>query len=309
MNSGFYRQVAALALIAISVFAAFPTLSSDTAKPPSGLKLGARVDAAPLSSRQSGRWTGYTIDLCRRIFDRYQREYARLYEAADSGASVAIRQPDFIETSPVERIDALEKGRIDMMCGATTVTISRMRRVDFTLLTFVSGAGIMKKAGTDVSLLGSAGRKKRRNPIVVYVGCTDQMEYEDCTTTENWISSRFGSAIVPLPKENHIKAFEALREDEADFYVADRVILANRLDSLEAPDNFVLAPAFLTFEPYAIALAKGNDLLLNTANSVIAELYRNAANKGGINEIYDNYFKLEKGEMLKMMYRLQALPD
>ena len=36
--------------------------------------------------------------------------------------------------------DAIESGKIDILCGATTKTLGRSERVGFTQLTFVTGA-------------------------------------------------------------------------------------------------------------------------------------------------------------------------
>jgi hypothetical protein len=42
-----------------------------------------------------------------------------------------------------ERITAVEDGDIDIECGATTVTLSRRERVDFTLMTFITGSAVL----------------------------------------------------------------------------------------------------------------------------------------------------------------------
>ena len=65
-------------------------------------------------------------------------------------------------------------------------------------------------------------------------------------------------------------------------------------------------PPLSISEPYAIA--KRNDLLLHSANSTLARLYRNADKEDGISGIYSNHFENEQSNMLKTMYRLQALP-
>ena len=281
-------------------------LAGSPPKPPQDLLFGARQDAAPLSYRDGDDWKGYTIDLCKLILDRYIQVYKASSHFVSNGSTAS--KAENIDFRPIlagERMAKLVSGDIDVMCGATTVTVNRMERVDFTLLTFVSGTGIMKKRSTNSSILANPGKRSGNNPTISFVGCSKEMNYPDCTTTHDWITRRFGSAITRLPKETHNQAFEALAEDEADFYVGDRVILANTLKSLDNETSYQLAPGFLTFEPYAIAIRKGNDLLLYAANAALAELYRESAK---INKLYHNYFDTEQSDMLKAMYRLQAIP-
>ncbi len=278
------------------------------AKPPTELVFGARVDAAPLSFRRSGQWKGYSVELCEKIFHRYVKMYRDSLSQRDN-EDIGRLEPKFVPVIAAERIDRLADGSIDAMCGVTTITVQRMKQVDFSFLSFVSGAGIMKKTQTNSRVLVTPGEEEQ-SPKVTYVGCTEDMQYSDCTTTDNWVANRFGRAISPIPRKSHDEAFEALKNDEAEFYVGDRVILAHRLRRLNQEkfgdsDAYTLAPGFLNYEPYAIALSKGNDLLAFAANATLAELYRS----GEIGRIYDNYFDTEQSRLLKSMYQLQAIPE
>ena len=294
----------------ISILSSQAVADNHLPKAPDQLKFGARVDAAPLSYKDGEDWKGYSIDLCRFIFTKYQEEYANLPadQRLDSNQSAGT-QLTFIPVLAPERMDYLKEGNIDILCGATTVTVNRMRHVDFTLLTFVSGTSIMKKKGTDSSSLVSSVKNGGGGAKITYVGCTEEMEFFDCTTTGNWVTNQFGSAIKPIPKRSHTEAFNALDKGEAQFYVGDRVILENKLRTVSNSSDFVLAPTFLTFEPYAIAIAKGNDLLLHSANSTLARLFRNAGAANGIDTIYFNHFNNDQSEMLKKLYQLQSIPE
>ena len=294
----------------ISIFSSPCIASNHIPKAPSQIKFGARVDAAPLSYKEGENWMGYSIDLCKLIFKRYQEDYTNSPESQNSVSyQPQGNLPEFNPVQAAERMDFLKNGRIDILCGATTVTIARMRYVDFTLLTFVSGVSLMKKKETDSSLLFNAKGNNKEGAKITYVGCTEDMEFIDCTTTDSWLTNRFGSAIKPVPKKTHAAAFSALEKGEAQFYAGDRVILENKLRNMPNSSDFDLAPTFFTFEPYAIAIAKGNDLLLRSANSTLAKLYRNKGKPGGIDDIYFNHFTNEQSEMLKKMYQLQAIPE
>src|SRR5215831_19267864 len=84
------------------------------------LRVAYRTDSRPFSYLDAqGRPIGYTIELCERI--------ARSLEAQ---LNVALT----IKWVPVDertRFDAIVNGTADMECGSTTVSLSRMKIVDF----------------------------------------------------------------------------------------------------------------------------------------------------------------------------------
>jgi ABC-type amino acid transport substrate-binding protein len=305
-----FPLVTAIAVTGLTATASSPGYAEHhLPKAPSDLIFGARVDAAPLSYRDDTDWRGYSIDLCNQIFATYRENYASLHDDQKLPPERPVSaQPNFLEVSAVDRIDSLSKRKIDILCGATTVTLARMKHANFSLLTFVSGASIMKKKSTDSRILLHSGKEPGEGAKVTYVGCSKDMKFLDCTTTGNWVRDRLGSAVITLPKKSHGEAFEALQTDEAQFYIGDRAILEFRLRSLAGEGaNYELAPSFLTYEPYAIAIAKDNDLLLYSANATLARLYREADSDAGINAIYSLHFANRQSEMLQSMYRLQAL--
>ncbi len=69
---------------------------------------------------KEGKPIGYSIDLCKRIV---------------AGVKSAIGKEVNVEYIPVtanSRFDALVENKIDILCGSTTKTLSRSKRVDFT---------------------------------------------------------------------------------------------------------------------------------------------------------------------------------
>ena len=112
-------------------------------------RTGYRTDARPLSFEKDGKAQGYSVDFCQRI-------------------AVAVREhlqlPDmkvtFVPVSSDGRFDAVVDGDIDIECGATTVTLGRLERVDFTLMTFVTGGTILSMAANRVAHLEDLAGKR-----------------------------------------------------------------------------------------------------------------------------------------------------
>ena len=100
------------------------------------LRVAYRINSRPFSYVDAqGRPLGFTIELCERI--------ARSLEAQ---LNVALT----IKWVPVDertRFDAIVNDTADMECGSTTVSLSRMKIVDFSSVVFADSTGILVKSG------------------------------------------------------------------------------------------------------------------------------------------------------------------
>src|SRR5262245_64689807 len=112
------------------------------------LRIAYRADSRPFSYVDAqGRPVGYTIELCERI--------ARSLEAQ---LNVALR----IKWVPVDqrtRFDAIVNDTADMECGSTTVSLSRMKIVDFSSVVFADSTGVLVKSGKDLFTFDNMGAK------------------------------------------------------------------------------------------------------------------------------------------------------
>ena len=96
-----------------------------------------RSDAAPFSFvDESKQPMGFSIDLCRRIVASIAQQLG-----------VEGMQIQWVPVTTQDRMEAVEKGKADMECGSTSVTLSRMKRVNFSTYIFVDGTGLLVKTG------------------------------------------------------------------------------------------------------------------------------------------------------------------
>ncbi len=109
-----------------------------------------RTDAAPFSFEDNKKQvTGYSVDLCRRVVGAIERQLG-LSELKIKWVPVTVQN----------RFDAVAKGQADMECGSSTVTLSRMKTVDFSSFIFVDGTGLLVKATQAAASLGDFSGKK-----------------------------------------------------------------------------------------------------------------------------------------------------
>ncbi|MGW8182183.1 MAG: transporter substrate-binding domain-containing protein, partial [bacterium] len=134
-----------LTIIFIGVFSATPLSAQDlegtlkTIQESGKIRIGYRNSLPPMSFlNQDGVPSGYSIDLCNRIAAEVKNKI---------GGDMSV---EYIPVTAEDRFEALATNRIDILCGATTTTLSRRELVDFTQLIFVTGGSYMALKGRDI---------------------------------------------------------------------------------------------------------------------------------------------------------------
>ncbi|HYB44871.1 MAG TPA: amino acid ABC transporter substrate-binding protein, partial [Candidatus Methylomirabilis sp.] len=147
-----------------------PTL--DKIKTSGAISIGFREASIPFSFLDKDKKpAGYSIDLCLRASTAIQRRLG-LKEL----------NVKWVPVTPSSRIPELIRGTIDIECGSTTITFSRMAQVDFSFLTFVDGASLLATAESKVKGVGDLGGKR----VAVIPG----------TTTENALAAAMQKSLV-----------------------------------------------------------------------------------------------------------------
>ena len=124
-------------LVAGAATAASPTL--DRIKASGTITFGYRDGAAPFSAKQrNGQVRGYSVELCEKV-------------AAAVGRTLGLANLKVV-WKPVDsetRITDVVANKVDAECGTTTITLSRMEKVDFSVPIFVDGGSALVRTGSD----------------------------------------------------------------------------------------------------------------------------------------------------------------
>jgi ABC-type amino acid transport substrate-binding protein len=264
--------------------AASPAL--DRIKEKGAITFAYRDGAAPFSFKdREGRIRGYSVDLCIRVAMAMQR-------------ALAMKELK-IEWLPVEastRLDAVASGKADAECGTTTITLTRMETVDFSLPIFVDGGGVLVRAKSKLSRLRNLKGKR----IAVIGG----------TTTEQALTRALSAAEAPailVPVKDGTEGMALLSQGKVDGYASDRVVLAGLRMRSSAPDELEFVSGDFSFEPYGLVLPRNDPDFRLAVNRALANLYRN----GDIDPIYQRWLgNLGKpGTLLHAMFYLNTLPE
>lgn len=251
------------------------------------IALGYRDSSVPFSFVGSAKEpVGYSVDLCRRVVEDLRSEL-----------KLPDLQPRWVPVSVETRVRALLDGTIDLECGSTTNTLSRQERVDFSLTTFITGASLLALAGSNVGDQLGAIR------IAVIPGTTTEQ------MVKNAIASMGATAAEAklVAVSDHAQGLAAVVERHAEVYATDRAILMGLVASASDPRQFVLLDRYLSYEPYALMLRRGDPEFRLAVNRTLARLYRS----GQVVDIYRRWFGQwgNPSPLTLGMYAVEGLPE
>jgi len=245
-----------------------------------------RTDALPFSFEDAEKKpAGYMVDLCRSVVGVIERQIG-----------VTPLQVKWVPVTTQTRFTAIGSGQADMECGATSVTLTRMKEVAFSSLTFVDGTGLLvRKSTTGTSLMDLASKK-----IGVIAGTSNER-----ALAEAMKSKMVTATVVPVTsREDGLAQLEA---GNIDAFANDRVLLVGLASKAKDPKALALLGDPLSYEPYAIVLPRGDWALKQAVDSALAQIYRSSA----LPDIYNRWFGAlgRPSPVLEVMFALGRIPE
>jgi glutamate/aspartate transport system substrate-binding protein len=250
------------------------------------LAIAYRTDAAPFSSvGADSRPVGYTIDLCQRVAESIRRQL----DLSDLNIK-------WVPVTTQTRLTAVASGRADLECGSTTVTVSRMRSVDFSSIVFVDGTGLLIKTSNPAKGIADLAGKK----IGVIPGTSNERALDLA------LKSREVAATVTRVA-NRPDGLAQLEAGSIDAFASDRMLLVGLARNASNASSLTLLTETLSYEPYAIVLPRGDWALRQAVNGALAQIYRS----GAATEIYGRWFGAfgRMSPLMEAVYQLGALPE
>ncbi|MBK9245467.1 MAG: amino acid ABC transporter substrate-binding protein [Burkholderiales bacterium] len=244
-----------------------------------------RTDAAPFSFEDNQQPVGYSIDLCRRVVGALEQQLG-----------VKELKVRWVPVTLQNRFETVARGQADLECGASSVTLGRMREVDFSSFTFVDGTGLLVKGSLAAKGLGDLGGKR--------IGVIGGSSNEKALTAA--LKARVVNATV-VPVSSRDDGLAQLEDGRIDAFASDRVLLIGLAGKAKDPKSLALLADALSFEPYAIVLPRGDWQMRLAVNSALAQIYRS----GAIGEIFGRWFGAfgRPGPLVETTFLFGALPE
>jgi ABC-type amino acid transport substrate-binding protein len=287
-RSRWFRAVLVAALLTVTQFAGLASAGTiDKIRTDQAIRIAYRDDARPFSYKEpnGAEPTGYVVNLCK----------AAAKHLADQ-LGVPSLKVVYVPVTAANRFEAIEHHDADLLCEPTSATLARRKIVDFSIPTFIDGASLLTSDMTLHHLEDLAGHK-----IGVLAGTTTE------DVLRGLLKGRSISAEV-VPAKTHDQGLASLEDGETSAYFGDRSILIFLIkDRSKAPEKLEILEDYLTVEPYALALAHGDEDFRLAVDTALSHIYRS----NEIIAIYDKSFggKLKRSDLMDALYVVSGLPD
>jgi ABC-type amino acid transport substrate-binding protein len=249
------------------------------------ITLGYRTDSPPFSfTGPDSQPAGYSVDLCKRVATSIEQQL--------KVGSLAVK---WVPLTASNRFDQVASGAVDLECGNSSATLSRMERFDFSNLIFVDGGSVLVLAETSIARLADLAGKN----VGVVTG----------TTTEQSLKAALKDKLIDakvVAVKDEAEAMAALQAKKIDGYAADRMKLVALVLLGKTDTKFRLVNDEFSFEPYALTMRRDPAFRL-AVNRALSQIYRS----GTIEEVFNRWLAPlgKPGPILAAMYYLNATPE
>ena len=228
---------------------------------------------------------GYSIDLCKRVI-------ARIGQVVGN----ADLKVQWIAGSTAERLQMVRSGKADLDCANTTQTLGRLANVDFSSLIFIDAGGVMIRADSSFNSMADLDGKK----IAVLKDTTTEARL-NAIVQKHLVNTR----VVKVGDAN--EALAMLESGGVDAYAGDKIKLVGLAAQAKDPAKFVLLAEEISFEPYAMALPRGDAALRLEVNRALTQVYLS----DDIETIFGRWLGVlgRPTGLLSAMYLLYSIPE
>jgi glutamate/aspartate transport system substrate-binding protein len=252
--------------------------------------LGARQSTPPYGYLDANNnWVGFATEIARAIHANLEKEL-----------KVAI-ELKYVPVTSQTRIPLLQNGTIDMEAGATVVTRSRAKVVDFAVPHFLTSTEVIVRADGPIKTLADLAGKR----VGVPLGGLEEALFRSLNQ-----SGRLKPPVTTVAFPDHPQGFTALGTGTIDGYASDGPIMYGL--KAKAPDP----GAWRVFDPgvnvflQAFPIRPESSRFKSIADVTIVEACAN----GEWDRLYDKYFgprgvaPFEKSAALAMLPLMNAWP-
>jgi len=243
------------------------------------IRLGHRTDAVPLSYVDAaGQPQGYSVMICRALA-------ARLVDAL----GMEKLTPVWVPLDAQSRFDAVAEGRVDLHCGAATITLSRRERVDFSIPTFIDGTAVLLAGEGDTAFEDLGGKR---------------LGVRGDTTTEDILRNSLKAAGLEaevITFRTFREGVAAMAEGDLDAFFGDQSQLFGLAISGDLPDSLRISENTLTVEKHGLVLQRGDSDFRLAVDRGLSALYQD----GEMARIFRTTMPdIEAGAALRMLFIL-----
>jgi glutamate/aspartate transport system substrate-binding protein len=247
------------------------------------IRIAFRADDRPFAFLNEAKEPlGYSIDLCTQVTKSIGQQFG-----------VPDLKIEWVPVTVETRFSAVASGKADIECGSSTVTLGRMKEVDFSNLIFVESTGVLVAAASNIHSFAELAGKK----IAVVAGTTNERVVNEQVKARNL-------NVTVVAVKDRDEAVAALEAGKVDGFASDKLLLAGA--QIKHPEALAMLPDDLSIEQYAIVLPRGDWALRLAVNTGLAQIFRS----GKTVDLFERwFFGSRPGILLEALYALGRISD
>jgi ABC-type amino acid transport substrate-binding protein len=279
--------IALITMLVSGVVSAGGASTLEQIKSSETIRIGYRESEPPMSFLNKDKQpVGYTIDLCKQIVNEVKSHL--------QNPNIATR---YVPITAASRFEALQDNSIDILCGSTTKTLSRSELVDFTQMTFITGAAFLTLGPAKLKEVAELNGKK----VAVVKGTTTAGSLVK-------VLKKAGSDAIVVTVDTAAEGMDAVIQGQVHAFAADQIVLIGHVVTHKNPKKFTVSDNVFSYEPFALAVKRNDADFRLLANRVLSRLYRS----GQIKKVYKQWFGkyiTKVPNLLEAMYIMNATPE
>lgn len=212
-----------------------------------------------------GQTVGYSIDICKQVIETVRKTLKRPDLAV-------VYQP----LQGAQRIPLLKSGGIDIECGGNTNTVARQKEVDFSHTFFTTGARLLTRKPLVVEKNADLWRRR----VAVSRGTTAEGLVAKLQAEQN---------LEVLTVATDGEGLALVESGKADAFAQDDILLYGLMGQSRHKDSLMVTGRFLSVEPYAFMLPKGDAAFTALVDKTLLSLMAS----GELRALYRKWFETE----------------
>jgi len=266
------------------------------------LKLGYYSDARPLSYQdEGGKPAGYAIAICQEMANDLKSELG-----------LSTLGVEFVVVTTADRFNAVQQGKVDLLCGPSVASLDRRREVSYSIPIFPAGLAALMRVDVPAQVRevlsgqqapyrplwrGSMGLALQKRTFSAVTG----------TTSLNWLNSKINQLKIDarvLPVDSHGEGVQKVLDRSSDVLFGERSILLDAKKRSPSGGDLIVLDRFFTYEPLALALSREDEDFRLFVDRSLSKLIRS----GTTQSLYRNFIG-EPDENTLTFFRLSTVPE
>ena len=256
------------------------------------ITVGYREGGVPFGYiNDKGEWGGFDMDLGDILVQRIEEKL---------GKKIRYNKTPI---NPKTRIALVANRTVDIVMGATTITMAREEVVDFSLPYFLTGTKVLVPKGSAIRSFEDLAGKR----VGAGNGCAPHIK----ALNKGIADKRINPACEIVLFEDHLKGFLGLQQGKVDAYFTDESMLVGMVAKSRNPADWEIVGDFVTYEPYGFILPKDDSDWRDFVNATLISLIKS----GEFVKIHEKWFgpkgavPYPMSEEYKNMLNVLSFPD